>query len=78
MDWFDDEFCLRFAEGYDREDAAQRGESDPHADKGDGYAEWAAGRIACVRSGLGAAVLSEIKSNADKIALQKRSNPNDR
>ena len=53
MMW-DDETCLRFAEAYDREDAAQRGEPSPHADKGEGYAEWAAERVACVRAGFSA------------------------
>lgn len=51
---WDDETCLRFAEAYDREDAAQRGEPSPHADKGEGYAEWVADRIACARAGLAA------------------------
>lgn len=55
MTW-DDETCLRFAEGFDREDAAQIGEPSVHdllRDTPD-YAEWAADRIACVRAGLAA------------------------
>lgn len=53
---WDDETCLRFAEGFDREDAAHRGEPNPHDDKqSDDYAEWAADRIACVRAGLASA-----------------------
>lgn len=48
----DDEMCLRLAEGYDREDAAQRGEPTPHTMGEDGYAEWAADRIACAKEGL--------------------------
>ena len=51
---WDDETCLRFAEGYDREDAAQRGEPSPHDRRDPGYADWAADRIACVRVGLAA------------------------
>lgn len=51
---WDDETCLRFADAYDREDAAQRGEPNPHDEKGEGYAEWAMDRIACVRAGLAA------------------------
>lgn len=47
----DDEMCLRLAEGYDREDAAQRGEPSPHSDE-EGYAEWAADRIACAKEGM--------------------------
>lgn len=47
-----DETCLRFAEGYDREDAAQRGEPSPHDVEGEDYAEWAMDRIACVRAAL--------------------------
>lgn len=51
----DDEMCLRLAEGYDREDAAQRGEPTPHSIS-EGYAEWAADRIACAKEGLRAAI----------------------
>ena len=53
-----DEQCLRFSEGYDREDAAQRGEASPHCE-GPEYAEWAAERIACVREGLAALAAPE-------------------
>lgn len=49
---WDDETCLLFAEGYDREDAAQRGEPSPHDAEGEDYAEWAMDRIACVRAAL--------------------------
>lgn len=49
---WDDEICLRFAEAFDAEDAAQRGEPSPHSGKGEGYAEWAAERITCVRAAL--------------------------
>ena len=48
----DDEMCLRLAEGYDREYAAQRGEPSPHTMGEDGYSEWAADRIACAKEGL--------------------------
>lgn len=64
---WDDETCLRFAEAYDREDAAHRGEADPHGERDESYAEWAAERISCVRSGLGAVVLGAIKDHADEI-----------
>lgn len=49
---WDDETCLLFAEGYDREDAAQRGEPSPHDAEGEDYAEWAMDRVACVRAAL--------------------------
>lgn len=64
---WDDEYCLRFAEAYDAEDAAHRGEPNPHDEKGEGYAEWAAERISCVRAGLGAVVLGAIKDAAMKV-----------
>ena len=67
---WDDEACLRFAEAYDGEDAAQRGERNPHAEKGEGYAEWAAGRITCVRAGLGAVTRDWIKRNTPKGRMQ--------
>lgn len=70
MNW-DDETCLRFAEAYDREDAAQRGEPSPHADKGEGYAEWGSERVACVRAGLGAVVLGAIKYHADELRRKR-------
>ena len=66
--WSDD-LCRAFAEAYDREDAAQRGEPSPWMldDAGDiGDAErWQAERIACVRAGLAALVKAAImeKSN---------------
>lgn len=68
---WDDETCLRFAEAYDREDAAQRGEADPHNEKGAGYAEWAAERISCVRAGLGAVVLGAIKDHAEELRRKR-------
>jgi hypothetical protein len=52
----DDELCLRLAEGYDREDAAQRGEPNPHSMGEDGYSEWALGRVSCAKEGLRAAI----------------------
>lgn len=55
----DDEMCLRLAEGYDREDAAQRGEPSPHTMGDEGYAEWAADRIACAKEGLRALIEKE-------------------
>ena len=66
-----DETCLRFAEAYDREDAAQRGEADPHAEKDESYAEWAAERVSCVRAGLAAVVLGAIKDHADAIRRKR-------
>jgi len=55
-DHWDDDLCRLFAEGFDREDSAQRGEPNPwtlddEGDIGDG-ANWQAERIACVRAGL--------------------------
>lgn len=67
---WDDEACLRFAEAYDGEDAAQRGEPNPHSFGGDDYADWAAERIACVRAGLGAVVLDAIKRHGRKLAKE--------
>jgi hypothetical protein len=64
---WDDEMCLRFAEAYDREDAAQMGEPSPHDFKDEAYAEWAASRISCVRAGLGAVVLDAIKRHGRKL-----------
>ena len=58
---WDDETCLIFAQAFDREDAALMGEPSPHDERGEGYAEWAAERISCVRAGLGAVVLDLIK-----------------
>lgn len=58
-----DEACLRFAEGYDREDAAQRGEPSPHDADSEGYAEWATDRIGCVRAGLRA-----LRAQAEALA----------
>ena len=56
----DDEACLRMAEAYDREDAAQRGEADPHgldrAPRMGDYADWAADRIACAKEAIRAAI----------------------
>lgn len=53
-----DGWCRTFAEAYDREDAAQRGEPNPWNidDPGDigGAEEWRRDRIACVRAGLDA------------------------
>ena len=51
-----EEMCLAFAEAYDREDAAQRGEPNPWdlddpGDIGDSEA-WQSERIACVRAGI--------------------------
>lgn len=48
----DNEACLRFAEGFDREDAAQMGEPSPHIIGGEDYAAFAADRISCVKAGL--------------------------
>ena len=52
----DDETCLRLAEGYDREDAAQHGEPSLCFVVGDGYSEWALGRVSCAKEGLRAAI----------------------
>ena len=65
---WDDEACLRFAEAYDGEDAAQRGEPNPHHMSDEGYAEWATDRIACVRAGMAAVVLDAIKRHGRKLA----------
>ena len=52
----DDEACLRMAEAYDREAAAQIGEPNPHdidrAERMGDYAEWAAGRIVCAKEAI--------------------------
>jgi len=61
---WDDEACLIFAQAFDREDAALRGEPCPHDERGEGYAEWAAERIGCVRAGLRAVLLDAIKRAA--------------
>ena len=68
---WDDETCLRFAQAYDREDAAQRGEADPHAEKDESYAEWAADRVSCVRAGLGAVVMGAIKDHAEELRRKR-------
>lgn len=59
----DDESCLRMAEAYDRESAAQIGEPNPHdidraARMGD-YAEWAADRIACAKEAIRALIATD-------------------
>lgn len=55
LNWTDEQ-CRAFAQGYDREDAAQRGEADPWnlddpSDAGDSDT-WISERISCVRAGL--------------------------
>ena len=52
----DDEACLRMAEAYDREDAAQMGEVSPHSFKDEGYSDWAAERIACAKAAIRALI----------------------
>lgn len=65
-----DELCRAFAEAYDREDAAQRGEPNPWSldDPGDigGAEEWQRERIACVRAGLAALVKAAILEGVGK------------
>ena len=52
----DDETCLRMAEAYDREDAAQMGEVSPHSFKDEGYSDWAIERIACAKAAIRALI----------------------
>lgn len=62
-----DEMCRAFAEGHDREEAAQRGEPNPWNldDAGDiGDADgWRAERVACVRAGLAEVVKATLTSD---------------
>lgn len=58
---WDDETCLRFAEAYDVESVLQV-QAQRDREIGDEYADWAASRVACVRAGLGAVVLDQIKA----------------
>jgi len=56
----DDEACLRMAEAYDKEEAAQMGEPSPHVFCDDEfYAEWAAERIACAKAAIRAVMAGE-------------------
>lgn len=56
--------CRAFAQGHDREEAAQMGEPDPWNVPDVGAdAEWEADRIACVRAGLGAVALHVARGN---------------
>lgn len=53
-----DDACEALARAYDREDAAQRGETDPWSIGIDDDPEWVADRIACARAGLAALTAS--------------------